>query len=284
MVLILGATGFIGSHLYAFFKKKGVKVSGTYHSNHASGLIPFHLGRSSANELLDGEKIDFAVIAVKSYQDLDDYKRLYEDACFIDASCIKAFLDACFERGIFTVYISTDNVFDGNRGNYREEDLRNPVNCYGMTRYEVENHILGSSNPSVILRIGKAFGTKLDDKTLFTNIFNWFQEGTAISFIKDQIITPVYVHDLASFVYDIYIRKYTGVFHVASLQPTTRFDIANSIKDHFGFRDARITSVEFNSLDLLDKRPLRINLDIAKYKGITGVEEKDIQFYLEKIS
>jgi dTDP-4-dehydrorhamnose reductase len=283
VILILGATGFIGSNLYAFLKRSGVNVLGTYRSKPEPGLLHFDLCRSSMDELLNGWPIRFAILSAESHKKLDDYKRFWDEAYSINVKMIKRFLDACFERNVIPIYISTDNVFDGTKGHYKEDDYRNPINCYGKIRYEVENYIFQSSQPFVILRAGKVFGLELGDSTLLTSLVDSLQKGETLKCATDQIITPVCIDDLTSFIYNICKNEYRGVYHVASLIQSTIYAMANVIKDHFHCSDAEIIPCKINSLDLLEKRPSRIQLDAAKYRHLTGAKERDLLFYLEKI-
>ena len=56
------------------------------------------------------------------------------------------------KKGTKLIHISSDYVFDGKKGNYKEEDLTYPVNYYGKTKLESENLIIGSNKPYVIFR------------------------------------------------------------------------------------------------------------------------------------
>ena len=231
---------------------------------------------------LDLKKVRYAIIAAAANAKIDESKIYWDYNYKVNVVRTKSLIDYCFKNGIIPIYLSSDSVFDGVKGNYREEDERKPVNCYGKIRYEVENHLISSKKPYVILRAGRVFGTDIE-VTLITDMLKAMRRGKSLKCATDQVFTPLYIKDLFNFVKIIIEKKYTGIFHLASLKATNRYEIAKAIQNFFKLKDVKISPCKISSLGLLDKRAKLIDLNISKYKSLTGYEEKPIEHFLRMI-
>ena len=284
-LLITGASGYIGNYLFGQFKKENFDVLGTYFRNKKEGLLYFDLEKMSIDELrINLKKIRYVIILAAANAKIDESKIHWGYNYKINVVRVKSLIDYCFKHNIVPIYISSDGVFDGLKGNYREEDERNPINSYGRIRYEVENHIINSKKPYVILRAGRLFGTNIEDGTLITDMLKDMRRGKSLKCATDQVFTPLYIKDLFNFVKIIIKKKYTGIFHLASLKATNRYEIARAIQNFFKLKNVKIYPCKINSLGLLDKRAKLTDLNISKYKSLTGHEEKQIEHFLRMIN
>lgn len=280
MVTVLGASGYLGSRIFNSLKDSGLAVRGTYCRNKQEGLFYFDI-ENMAPEALDPEgDTRYLVIAAALNATIDASKVNWEKARYLNVEKIKRISDYCFLKSITPVYLSTDNVFDGTKGNYREDDARSPLNCYGRMRYEAENHLLNSGKECVILRMGKVFGIDKDDNTLIASMLKGLKMNKELLCADDQVFTPLYAGDLADFVKLTVNQGLRGVFHLASLAATTRYAMAKTIQDYFSLGKAVIKPCKINSLSLLEKRPLLIDLNCAKYYGLTGKSPQKLTQYL----
>ncbi len=282
MILIIGASGYIGQNLFQSFKKDGYDVLGTYAKTPSPDLIYFDLEKSSLADL--PRKPDYILICSLAYHSLDDSKKYWERAHHLDVVQTKKILHYCFVNGITPIYFSSDNVFDGVKGNYREDNPRNPITCYGRLKFEIENELFSSGKPFVILRMGKVFGVTPGDATLITTMVDdLVLQKKKINCATDQLITPLFIDDLFPFVKIIIDRKMAGVYHLASLSPLTRYDLAKAIVRSFNLSPTQVSSCEFRTLSLLDRRPNLIDLNVDKYQQIMGKRECKLDDYLTEI-
>ena len=224
------------------------------------------------------------ILSAESHKKLDDYKKHWNEAYHINVYCLKKFIDSCFKREIFPIHISTDNVFDGFKGNYKEDDVRNPITCYGEMRYKIENHITEASMPFAILRMGSVFGVQQGDGTIVTSLYNKIKQTQQVLCAADQVITPIFIGDLISFISNVIEKDYEGVFHIASTNPITRYEIAKEIVKYLKIDKNLIKPCKINSLNILEKRPLNLSLDITKYKKLIKFSENNVQYYLKMIN
>ena len=132
------------------------------------------------DELKINTKIRYIIIASAINVNIDDSKRNWDNSYYVNVVKTKSIIDYCFEHDIIPIYISSDGVFDGLKGGYKETDNKNPVNCYGRIRNEVEDHLLNSGNKFIILRSGRVFGTDLKDETIITDMIKQLREKKCI--------------------------------------------------------------------------------------------------------
>jgi len=281
MILILGASGYIGNYLFKRFKEEGIESAGTYCKNEISGMLKFDLANMGLRDLNLEGRLSHMLIAAAANPRPDASKINSEESHRINVERTKVLLDECFEKKIIPIYISTDNVFDGEKGNYREEDRTNPLNLYGKMKCEIESHLFQSEGEYLLLRFGKSFKTEMGDPTLFTNM----QSGNKLKLATDQVFTPLYLEDLFEFVREAVKSNYKGIFHLTSIHPTNRYEIATTTRDFFKMGDVEIIPCSIDSLNLTEGgRPKLISLNSEKYQQISGKKEKSVIDFLRQIS
>ena len=279
MILILGASGRIGGYLFNRFKEDGFEVVGTYYQAPRPGLVQFNLNTMSLNDLklvVKPTHIIFGAAANPTPELSKDWNNSYP----ANVPQTRKLINDCFKEGIIPIYLSTDNVFDGDKGNYKETDETHPLNNYGKMKCEVESHLFVLNKPCVLLRMGKVFGI---DETLIVETFKNLKEGRELPYAIDQVFTPIYSEDLYEFVRDTIQNNFQGVFHLGSTEPTTRYEVAQKIKSFFKLKGSDIVSCKINELGLSEKRPLKIDLNLEKYKKLTGKEERELEYFFDKL-
>lgn len=159
------------------------------------------------------------------------------DAWKINVEGTKNIAGICKKYDKKIIYISTDFVFDGRKelGEfYTEEDMPNPINWYGMTKYEGEKKILESGAEHVIMRIAYPYGKSLAPKLDFVRIIaKRLIEGKPIAGVTDHIMCPVYIDDLALVLQTCIEKNISGLLHVAGSTPISPYEaivlIANKV-------------------------------------------------------
>ena len=101
--------------------------------------------------------------------------------------------------------------------------------------------------------------------------------------VDDQIFTPLYINDLCEALTKLIRNRYEGVFHLISIEATSRYKIAKTVQKYFNLRNIEIIPCKINSMGLLEKRPLLVDLDDSKFSSMAGIKHRDINHYLEVI-
>lgn len=284
MILVIGASGYIGNSIFKKFIQEKFDVLGTYNNKKKDDLIFFDLQKMSLEDIKFNKKISHIIIASGININIDDSKKDWENSYNTNVIKTKFLIDYCFENNIMPIYISSDGVFDGSKGGYSEIDNKNPINCYGRIKAEVEDYLVDSRNKFLILRMGRVFGTDLEDGTIITSTIKKLKKEKNLLCANDEFFSPLNINDLCDFLIKLIQNKCDGIFHLTSIKSTSRFEIAKAIEKYFDFRDVKITPCSINSIGLLEKRPLKINLDDNKFNSLIGVKHHDIKHYLEVIS
>lgn len=183
-------------------------------------------------------------------------------------------LDAAARHHSFFTYMSTDFVFPGTGGPYREDDPTGPVNYYGLTKLRSEELVKQYLYGWAIVRTVLVYGTTLVGTR--TNIISWvlgeLQKHKPIRVVGDQLRTPTFAGDLAAALLQITMEKREGVWHISGKDPLSPHDIALLVAKRMGLDASLITRVDASSFSQPAIRPLQTPFDISKARRELGYE------------
>jgi len=163
------------------------------------------------------------------------------------------------------IFLSSDQVFSGNKGNYSEEDEKDPCNVYGAHKKIIEDYCLQNKNEILIARISKIFGLEKNDNTLLTDWAKKLENDKTLNCAIDQIISPTYVRDLTR-AFDISMKKgIRGLYNIASPEVFSRYDLANLLKKRLNIKKGKIIPCSIKDFDFLDSRALNTSLNVNKF-------------------
>lgn len=181
-MLVTGANGLLGQHMVKLLLKNNYIVVAT---GKGPSRLPFIedtrcryydadlTSMISMNEIFEAEKPDIIVHAGAMTQ-VDDCEQ-QQDACFaVNVQATAQLLVAAEQYSKFFIFVSTDFVFDGEHGNYKEEDALNPVSWYGFTKVQAESTVETSEIPWAIVRTCLIYGNTLTGTR--TNIISWVKK------------------------------------------------------------------------------------------------------------
>jgi len=158
------------------------------------------------------------------------------DAWKINVEGTKNVVNACQKSGKKIIYISTDFVFDGKKEEpYVEEDIQNPKNWYGRTKYEGEKIVSDSSLSLAILRIAYPYRANFQKKDFARVLIGKLRNGERLKLITDHIMTPTFVDDLAEVLDKIIESNSIGIFHAVGSQFISPFEAGNLVAKIFNF-------------------------------------------------
>lgn len=199
------------------------------------------------------------------------------DAWKVNVEGTKNIAQACAKLNKKLIYISTDFVFDGEKESYIEEDLPNPINWYGRTKYEGELTVQNSGAEYIIARIAYPYRTRFVRTDFIRSLIEKLKKGENLTMVTDHIMVPTFIDDIA-FALDSLIQKnQTGVFHVTGSQPISPFDTAVLIADTFGFSKSKITkTTRSDYFKGRAQRGFHLNLKNDKISGL-GIKMKTLQ-------
>ena len=185
----------------------------------------------------------------------------------------------------FLVYVSTDYVFNGQKGCYREDDEPDPVNYYGVTKLEAERVVEGRLEDYCVVRGSVIFGSKpAAGKINFALwLVNKLGAGERVKVITDQWISPTLNTSMADMTLEIVERRLTGVFHVSGATRISRFDFAGLLAEIFSLDAGLIDAADAAGFPWVAKRPRDSSLDTAKARKILKNKPLEVHQALRRL-
>jgi len=170
------------------------------------------------------------------------------------------------DHGSRLIYISTDFVFDGENGPYREDAKPNPINEYGRSKLAAEQIVDEAGVPHTIVRTVLVYGTGHDlaRSNFAMRVVETLRNGGEMRVARDAWRTPTWVDDLARAVIKITERGPIGLFHVAGKENVTIEEFARRIARAFNLDESLLRPVSLDDLEHKAPRPRRAGLLIGR--------------------
>jgi dTDP-4-dehydrorhamnose reductase len=269
---IAGASGLIGRHLYQHLRKIGCDVMGTCYTHPQEGMTRFDI--TSDNFGIFDHCTH--VVLSSAVTSIDECCIEHERACRTNVTKTRDLIDHLVYRNIIPVFLSSDQVFDGERGNYTECDPTSPINQYGRFKACVEDH-LSSINQCIVLRLGKTYSPDLGVQSLYKEIYERLNQGGKVQAAFNQIYNLSTLEFTSSAIYQAMAAGLTGRYHLAEKVIMSRYEFALSIARSHGFDTELVESIDINLIGLKERRPLNTSLDVTKLSrelSLGGLNEK----------
>lgn len=198
------------------------------------------------------------------------------DFAAVNAAGTRHVARAAAEHGARLVHLSTDVLFDGEKGGYVEDDPPQPVHAYGRSKAEAERAVQEAGGEAVIVRTSLIYGWRPHIGRHTQWIIDALAAGETVRLFTDEVRSPIWVESLAAAVVELAGLAYTGVLHVAGAQPLSRYDFGLRLLQFHGVDAGSV--VPANSRDLGLARPLDCTLDCSRARALLatplpGVDE-----------
>ena len=176
--------------------------------------------------------------------------------------------------------LSTDFIFDGLKGNYKETDEPSAVSIYGQSKVDAEHVLINSQNKNwSIARTIIVYGTA--NNLSRTNIVLWsidaLTKGDPMKIIDDQFRMPTWADDLAWGCIEICRRDKTGIFHLCGPELMAVNEIVFRIAKHLGKSIENVEIISSSTLNQPAKRPPRTGFDLTKSRTELDYNPKTIE-------
>lgn len=281
-ILITGSNGLLGQHLV-----KLILDTTTHQIIATSKRAPRQVVQDSrihyyslditdgmaVNSMLENLSPD-TIIHCAALTQADECEQQPIKAWEINVTATRFLVEAAKKIGAFFIFMSTDFVFDGMNGPYKETAELNPVSYYGSTKVAAEKAVaesgLAYANVRTCLLYGNIiFGTR-------SNIVSWVKEnleaGKKIKVVSDQWRTPTYIEDLAKGIMLIAEKKVTGLFNISGSDFLSPYDMAIATADYLHLDKSLIEKVDAAVFTQPAKRPATTGFIIDKARQVLGYE------------
>ncbi|RWR91920.1 methionine adenosyltransferase 2 subunit beta [Cinnamomum micranthum f. kanehirae] len=299
-VLVVGGSGYLGQHLLQGFAGKPYDLAFTHHSSPPQRLLDaispppfaFHV------DLQTGQGFDAITNAFGQPHVVVNCAALsVPRACETDPTAAMAinvpcslvkWLSSFGDSTTLLIHLSTDQVYEGVKSFYKEEDEAVPVNMYGKSKVAAEQFISSNWPTFVILRSSIIYGPQTVSPVTKSLPIQWIDgvlsRGEGTHFFYDEFRCPVYVKDLVNIILaltEIWIsdnRQMQLVLNIGGPDRVSRVQMAEAVAACGGYNTSLIKPVSASSVNRGVNSPADISMDISKLVrllGITPISFKD---------
>ncbi|XP_028769173.1 methionine adenosyltransferase 2 subunit beta-like isoform X1 [Neltuma alba] len=288
-VLIVGGTGYLGQHLlqgYADITGRPYDLAFTHRSSpppqvlldaiSGSLAFPVDLKSGSGFEAISktfGQPdvvVNCAAISVPRACEHDADAAL---AINVPSSLVK-WLQRFNEKSTLLIHLSTDQVYEGEKSFYKEDDVAVPVNVYGKTKVEAEKFIIEQCSNFAILRSSIIYGPQTISPVPKSLPIQWMDgvlsKGEKVNFFHDEFRCPIYVKDLVAIVLALtnqWIsegKQMQLVLNAGGPDRVSRVQMAEAVAQFRGYDTSLLQPVSASSVDRGVRSPADISMDISR--------------------
>ena len=271
-ILITGSNGLLGQNLVKKLQKEDTYIiygvsRGENRIKNIDKFTYFNVDLTNKKEISDLiNKVNPQFIIHTAAMTNVDTCELNKEACDkINIEAVKFLVELCELNNIHLIHLSTDFIFDGEKGYYKENDNPNPINYYGLSKLRSESIIKSSNIKYTILRTILVFG--MTDE-LKNNIVLWVKNSVEnkqqINVVTDQLRMPTFVDDLVYACLYAVDNRVEGIFNVSSNTLLSIYDMAIEIANTFQLDSSFINPIPTSVLNQPAKRPLKTGFDLNK--------------------
>lgn len=300
-MLVVGGSGYLGQHLLAALASPGgggggvdVDVAFTHHSEAAPRqlldalprLRAFRVDLRSGDGLEDiaasfGQPhviVNCAAISVPRACEMDPAAAM---ATNIPSSLVNWSLSFGNSKSLL-IHLSTDQVYEGVKSFYKEEDETLPVNMYGKSKVASEKFITENCPNYAILRSSIIYGPQTISPVAKSLPIQWMDgvlsQRQQVDFFNDEYRCPVYVKDMVDVILAL-TKKWLSdgktiqvLLNVGGPDRVSRLQMAESVADVRGYSHSIIKSVPASSVNRGVASPSDISMDITRLTQMLGIQ------------
>ncbi len=290
-VLVTGASGLLGAKLVDQLLAAEHAVTGTFHA-HPERAPARERFQPVALDLADERSIEAAFRAawpdaVLHAAALSELKACETDpdlATRVNVRATEKLARLAAALGARFVFFSTDQVFDGSRGGWKEGDDPHPLHHYGKTKADAEEAAWRHHPSATVLRLALLLGrSPSGDRSATEKLAADLKSGRPVRLFTDEIRTPLLVDDAARVAIDLLEARDLPLLHLGGPERVSRHDLGLRVARVLGLPADRIESASLETADLVPKRPRDLSLDTCKLVAAVRRPPRGIDAALEAL-
>ena len=272
-ILITGSNGLLGQKLlHKLRKDSSVQLiatsKGENRVSRKEGYTYFDLditNNDAVAKLISREKPQ-VVINTAAMTNVDLCEDEKKDCDALNVEAVRYLADACVKVDAHLIQISTDFIFDGENGPYKEEDKPNPLSYYGLSKLKSEQLLQEHAVKWTVLRTIIVFG--VGENLSKGNIVLWAKgalaKGDPLNIIDDQFRAPTLAEDLADICILAAKKKAFGIFNASGKDIMSIYEIVERIAKHYGNSTENLNKISTATLKQKAGRPPKTGFILDK--------------------
>lgn len=292
IILITGSNGLLGQKIVRQLKKREIEFIATSKGENRnpdcddSRYVSMDICSEDEIAIVFKTYLPTHIIHTAAITNVDACE-LNPVACFeTNVAATEKLFNQTKKIGAHFQLLSTDFIFDGEKGNYKEEDEPNPLSVYARSKVDAERFLLNDTylNYSIVRTI-IVFGVA--NNLTRTNIVSWAKDalskGQEMRIIDDQFRAPTWADDLAWACIRICELEKRGVFHISGPETMSIFEIVERVAKFFGLSTKTLVRTNSSALNQPAKRPPKTGFDLTKSRNELGYNPKTLEETLDFI-
>ena len=286
-VLITGANGLLGQELvglmsrYPEYDVLGTgRDTGPRFEGCSCGYAPLDITNAADVKRVFQDFTPTVVINCAAMTQVDDCEVDRDECWKINSEAVENLAKQCLQSGAHLIQVSTDFVFDGEDGPYRETARPNPLSFYGKSKQASENAARGAGvDKWSVARTVLVYGTgnRLSRPNFALWVIEKLSNGEPIHVVTDQWRTPTYAADLAAGIERIARYEKSGVFHISGRELLSVYEFAEVIAEVFDLDAGLIHPTDGSKFTQTAARPAKSGFIILKAETELGYKPRDIR-------
>lgn len=290
-ILITGSSGLLGQTLVNRLLNSKYKIvalsRGTNRNINAEGYTYYDIDLIQSKilcQIIEKEKPNY-IINTAAITNVDYCETHQQECDAVNVDLVSTLIKASEKNNTHLIHISTDFVFDGEKGYYKEEDATNPLNYYGLSKLKSEQLFENTNISYTILRTILVFGIlpNLNQANILLWLLDKMNKKIPLTMVDDQLRMPTYVEDLASACLAAIEFKKQGLYHISSADMMNMYELALSVAQIFDFDTSVITAIPTTKLHQRAKRPLITGFNIQKAEKELFFSSKNFKSALSEL-
>ncbi|MFA5903079.1 MAG: UDP-4-amino-4,6-dideoxy-N-acetyl-beta-L-altrosamine transaminase [Desulfobacula sp.] len=284
-ILITGVSGLLGNNLAYYFKDR-FNVLGLYktHPVEINGIVTRQVDILSKDSIkcVIGEFRPDIIIHCASLTDIEYSELNKESADLINVSGTRNIVSVVADNTKI-VYISSDSVYDGIKGNFVETDMVDPQNYYGLSKYNGELEAL-KKRKSLVLRTN-IFGWNIQEKNSIAEwIMHELDMNHEINGFRDVYFSSIYTFDLAKILEKAIEQDLAGIYNCGSRDSISKYEFALLIAQFFCLNQNLVKPISIDHFSFKAKRGKNLSLNVDKLSTalnltLPSINESLLSFY-----
>jgi len=271
-VLVTGGSSTPGFRIVEEFAKAGYKVVAQYNEHEIPAVDKVVKVKADFQDIekvvkLVNEVKPDIVIHTAAIGDVDKCEIDKGLAWRVNVEATLALVKSVLKLNSYFLYLSTDYVFDGERGLYKEDDVPNPINYYGFTKLVAENIVRSGLERYSIVRTSHIYGFGMGRKNFARAVVEALSQGQKVKALVDQWLSPTLNTLLAKGIRELVEMDYIGVIHIAG-ERISRYEFAKAIAKRFNFDEDLIEPITMKDIQFRARRPRDSSLDVSKARSM----------------
>jgi len=261
--LIIGASGCLGGILAEDFVSLGPS-RGTYCSHPLQGLVHLDATDSAETRRVIEEFSPALVLHCGAFAHVDGCEEKPAESYRVNVEGTRNVVEALRGSPAKYVFFSSDYVFDGQAGPYREDDPPNPIQVYGRHKLDAERLIQDRLDNFLIVRVHGVFGWERQGKNFVVRLIDLLSLGKTMTVPSDQIGSPTYAPNLSDALRELIQKDGRGVYHLVGTTVIDRYSFARLAAKVFDLDEKLLTPRTTAELKQKAARPLKSGLRVDK--------------------